>query len=191
MAWLRVEAEAPLSPKVALLKNDASRWVWFETICASKRQRPGGMFTSDAHWRKVVNPSVPGALAEMVRAGLLERAGRLCERCREKWADLPEGALIVHDWSDYNLDPTSTERTRRARARYRELRSGAGSEPEVSRSRAATEPLQSRPTMTETKNDTKDETLLVSNRRQSSWRGGSPSPAGEILSALVGKKEEI
>jgi hypothetical protein len=164
--WLRVEADTPVSAKIQALSSDGARWVWFETICAAKRQRPGGVFQSVAHWRKVINPGVPGAIKEMVKIGLVHEAPALCPKCQGAYGDAPAGSIVVHDFHDYNLDATSTERSRRHRERMRNL-----AETQTKRSGDAPETLPGRYTETET--ETKTKTGLV--------RLNGPEPASAVL----------
>lgn len=119
MVWLRIDADAPLSPKVASLRSDAIRWIWFETICASKRQKVGGIFANASLWQKAVNPAIRSALKDLISAGLVERGDSLCQRCVEAYGEVKKDALVVHDFHDYNIDATSTHRTRRYRERLR------------------------------------------------------------------------
>lgn len=156
MVWLRIDADAPLSPKVSALPSDAIRWIWFETICASKRQKIGGVFATESLWLKSVNPAKPSALKDLIEAGLVERGDSLCQRCLEAYGELKKAALVIHDFHEYNLDATSTARTRRYRDRLR------GTLPDTSqeRSRNVSGTLRERTTV-RNGTDTNTETVVL------------------------------
>lgn len=179
MVWLRIDADAPLSPKVASLKSDTLRWIWFETICASKRQKVGGLFSTSALWLKMVNPSLRSALDDLIAAGLVERGNALCPRCIEAYGAVKKEALVIHDFHEYNVDATSTHRTRKFRERLR-----ATVEAAQERSGNVSGTLQERTTVRNgTETNTNTSGLFVKPR--STFRERTTESVGSTLSKML------
>ena len=114
--WIRFEIGAIRSRKVALLPSDSARWAWWATVAAAKEQRPSGQFANLQHLQACVTPSVAAEFTTLLNAGLLEVAPDLCDRCQMGF-NVADETIVIHDWHSYQLDPTGTERSRRARAR--------------------------------------------------------------------------
>jgi hypothetical protein len=130
-SWLRLEANTPQSPKVATLPSDAARWAYAATLCAAKKQVPGGCWVSERHYAECVTASVRRHLLELIGAGLVEIGADLCPECLGQWPGIDPGALVVHDWRRYQIDPTGAERKQRERGR----RDTEAAAPVTSRSR--------------------------------------------------------
>src|ERR1035437_4476225 len=73
-SWLRLEANTPQSPKAATLPSDAARWAYAATLCAAKKQVPGGCWVSERHYAECVTASVRRHLRGLIDAGLVEVA---------------------------------------------------------------------------------------------------------------------
>ena len=116
-SWLRLEANTPQSPKVATLPSDAARWAYAATLCAAKKQVPGGCWVSERHYAECVTASVRRHLPELIGAGLVEIVPDLCPECLRQWPEITPGVLVVHDWRRYQIDPTGAERKQRERGR--------------------------------------------------------------------------
>lgn len=112
--WIRFEIGAIRSRKIALLPSDSARWAWWATVSAAKEQRPSGQFANEQHLQACVTSTVASEFVTLLSAGLLEVAPDLCDRCTMSF-NVPDGTIVVHDWHSYQLDPTGTERSRRAR----------------------------------------------------------------------------
>jgi hypothetical protein len=115
-AWLRLDALAWRSPKVAGLPSAALRWLWIVTLSEAKLQKPGGGFGSEDHWLQLTKGAGGDrkGFRALVGVGLLEVAPSLCIRCLEGFHDAPAGTVVVHDWADFQIN-TNAERTRRWR----------------------------------------------------------------------------
>lgn len=100
VAWITVDAGLPEHPKLTALPSDAARWSWLVIVCAAKRQRKPGRFADAKHLREVVGRHarhLPAYLA----VGLIEPAA--------------DGSLAIHDWAEYQRDPTAAARQARHR----------------------------------------------------------------------------
>jgi hypothetical protein len=102
-AWIKVLVKTLRDPKVVTLSSDAARWGWIAILLAAKEQSPQGHFEGEAHLRAVVSPSVGEHIEELVQKGLL-----LVD---------PEGGISPARWRRYQVDPTASDRQRRARDR--------------------------------------------------------------------------
>ncbi len=111
--WLRLDALAPRSGKIAVLKTDSLRWLWIVTLCEAKLQRPSGRFGSRVHWQAVTGGK-PAGFRALVEAGLLHETPEACTHCEAASGPQPNGVVLVHDWHEFQMDP-STERVRRHR----------------------------------------------------------------------------
>ena len=115
-SYLKLDAAMPRHPKIAGLADNDARWAYIETICEAKRQIVSGVFVSEAHYRRCVPPDVAARLDDLIGGRLVERAPALCERCRDHYGvDAPDGAIVVHDFREMQVDPTGVERQRRLR----------------------------------------------------------------------------
>lgn len=113
--WIKVDADADESDKLAGLPNHSARWGWFRMMCRAKTQRRMGVFAGQAHLRQLLGTEgryVP----DMVRAGLLHAWPTDCGRCATDYAgDVTDGEIVVHDFRREQRDPTNAERQSRFR----------------------------------------------------------------------------
>ena len=113
--WIKVDADADESDKVARLPNHSARWGWFRMMCRAKTQRRLGVFAGEAHLRQLLGTEgryVP----DMVRAGLLHFWPTDCGRCAGDYSgDATDDELVVHDFRREQRDPTNAERQSRHR----------------------------------------------------------------------------
>lgn len=100
MSWIRYDARTPWSPKIIDLPSDGARWASVVVLCAAKQQVPSGEWANERHFRACVGPSAR-YLKALLATGLLERDG---------------DRILVHDWRDYQSDPTGSDRQRRRRS---------------------------------------------------------------------------
>jgi hypothetical protein len=108
--WVAIEAAIRVNHKLVALPSDSARWGWVCLLGEAKQQRPAGTFRSLAHLREAA-----GRFARFVpdyqKQHLLETAGALCERCEKRWPSIPDGVVVIHDWSVHQRDPGSAERS--------------------------------------------------------------------------------
>lgn len=107
MTWIALDASLRHHRKIAALSEDAARWAWVVTLMEAKRQRPPGRFASESHLAYVLGDSLSPFVHEFVSARLLEKRRN--------------GGLVVHDWPDYQRDPTNAARQARYRDRHRNV----------------------------------------------------------------------
>jgi hypothetical protein len=113
--WIKVDADADESDKLAGLPSHAARWGWFRMMCRAKTQRRMGVFAGPAHLRQLLGAEgryVP----DLVKAGLLHVWPTDCGRCADDYAgDATAGDVVVHDYRREQRDPTNAERQERHR----------------------------------------------------------------------------
>jgi hypothetical protein len=176
-AWLRLDALAWRSAKVAGLPNNALRWLWIVTLSEAKLQKPGGAFGSERHWAQLT----AGAGGDrkgfnaLVSAGLLEVSPSLCIRCLEPFHDSPEGLVVVHDWADFQIN-TNAERTRRWREKSK------GSDALVTHTR-----VTPNANVTGDNDNDKDNDKRVISSLKSRMNGVAPMSVGGIVRDLARK----
>jgi len=102
-AWIKLAIKTIRDPKVVTLSSDAARWAFIAILIAAKEQSPQGHFSSEAHLRGVITPSVAEHVIELVEAGLLV-------------VD-PDGAISPSRWRRYQIDPTASVRQAASRER--------------------------------------------------------------------------
>ncbi|HRK48172.1 MAG TPA: hypothetical protein PK324_21235 [Nocardioides sp.] len=150
--WIKVDADADESDKLAGLPNHNARWGWFRMMCRAKTQRRMGVFAGQAHLKQLLGTEgryVPAIVA----AGLLHVWPTTCDRCARDYAgDATDGDLVVHDYRREQRDPTNAER----QAGYRERNADGNGE------RNGSIPLSSRalspsPSMSPSDNDDRAE----------------------------------
>ena len=132
--WIKVDADADESDKVAGLPNHSARWGWFRTMCRAKTQRRMGVFAGVPHLRQLLGTEgryVP----DLVKAGLLHSWPTDCPRCLADYAtDATAGDLVVHDFRREQRDPTNADRQSGYRDRNAERNGESnGSVPPLSR----------------------------------------------------------
>jgi hypothetical protein len=145
--WIKVDADADQSDKVAGLPNHSARWGWFRMMCRAKTQRRMGVFAGPDHLRQLLGTEgryVP----DMVRAGLLHTWPTDCPRCCSDYAaDATVGDVIVHDYRREQRDPTNADRQALSRERNGEsngnvTRDSRGLSPSLSQSPSETLPRE-------------------------------------------------
>lgn len=108
--WIKVDADADESDKLAGLPNHSARWGWFRMMCRAKTQRRMGVFAGQVHLRQLLGTEgryVP----DMVKAGLLHFWPTDCGRCASDYlGDATDGELVVHDYRREQRDPTNADR---------------------------------------------------------------------------------
>jgi hypothetical protein len=111
--WIKIDADADESDKVAGLPNHSARWGWLRMMCRAKTQRRMGIFAGTVHLRQLLGTEgryVP----DMVKAGLLHAwpvDTDDCDRCASDYAqDATDGDLVVHDFRREQRDPTNADR---------------------------------------------------------------------------------
>jgi hypothetical protein len=105
VSWLRLHVDTPDHPKVVDLPNDAARWAYVVVLCEAKRAVPPGGWASERHFRHCLGRQAR-YLDDLLAVGLLEREG---------------DRIVVHDWRDYQTDPTAASRQRRRRVTAQSL----------------------------------------------------------------------
>lgn len=101
--WIRVEADVHRHPKVVALPSPGARWAFIVTLAEGKAVE--GRWVNVAHFRACVPAGEARYLGELIKAGLVRMEGP---------------AVVIHDWSDYQItkgDHTAAERQRRRRER--------------------------------------------------------------------------
>lgn len=112
--WIAVRIDLPDSAKLADLPSDSARWGWVNALAKAKTQKNLGVFESERHWREVMG-RFGRYLSDYVSAGLIEKAGALCNRCQDSHSGLKAGALVIHDYRREQRDPTASTRQQRFR----------------------------------------------------------------------------
>lgn len=110
--WIKVKIRLDESDKVAGLPNDAARWGWVRVLLKAKTQRRMGVFGSRQQLKTILGIHgrfVPSYLA----AGLLHewptdcRCAPAYEADTEDGGEVPDGALVVHDYRDEQIQPNA------------------------------------------------------------------------------------
>jgi len=105
MAWLRIDDDFATHPKILGL-TDRQHRTWINTLCYCARYRTQGQIPATAMHQLGLDTRT---LARYLELQLLDRQ---------------EGSLTIHDWNDYNRDPTNQQRQERYRARAAERNGG-------------------------------------------------------------------
>lgn len=117
-----VEATVRRNAKLANLPSDTARLGFFYVVLGdAKISEPvPGQFASRALFKDVAG-RFARYVEDYIKAGLLEVAPKLCDRCKARWASMPpkSGALVVHDWHEHQYDPRKIERQREYEDRQR------------------------------------------------------------------------
>ncbi len=112
------------SGKLAALPSDTARLGFFYVVLPEAKQADTpGQFVSVAHFKELAGRFARYA-DDYLRVGILERAGKLCERCAPRWTGLKAGSLVVHDWHDHQYDPRKLERQHAYQERLDDLDPG-------------------------------------------------------------------
>lgn len=167
--WIKMDADADESYKVARLPNHNARWGWFRMMCRAKTQRRMGVFAGKAHLRQLLGTEgryVP----DMIRVGLLHIWPTDCGRCASDYAgDATDGDLVVHDYRREQRDPTNADRQAEHRGRNavrnadrNAVRNGSG----TVYSRA----LSPSPSMSPSELPGEDEPYQVADDPEATWR---------------------
>ena len=156
--WLRLDAGMVEHPRIAELREglkasdaDAACWAFVVLLMGAKRSG-GGEFRSDAHLKAVMGPSYKWV-------GRLRAVGFLEE-------------LTVRDWDQYQVDVTSSERSRKWRERRANVREQFGDGEITTDS-----------TQTVHRHDKTNNPLPPS--RVSGQKGGAPVRLGDLLKKAI------
>lgn len=124
--WIAIDVDIRKDDRIADLPSDAARWGYVAGVLAESRlQDPRGVFGSKATFEEAVG-RFARHLDQYLAVGLMERSPKLCDGCRERFGDLKNGALVVHNWHRKQADPTHAERQRRHRLKNGKGRQGDG-----------------------------------------------------------------
>lgn len=99
MSWLRIDADMPWNDKIIGLPNDTARFAFVKVLCAAKVR--GKSRFSPASLKEVLG-SHARAIPALIDAGLLEQE---------------EGAVVVHDFDDYQRKAGHAEAQQRYRSK--------------------------------------------------------------------------
>jgi hypothetical protein len=113
-AWIRVDVDMIDNEKIVALSSDSARWAALVAYTRSKVRKPQGHFKGRAVLEHHLGRYAEH-IDELIGAGILEVAPRLCRRCRTWTGRIRAGTIVVHDFDFHQ--PSSTERVREWRAR--------------------------------------------------------------------------
>lgn len=99
--WFKCDARFHKDPKILKLPNDTARFAFLMIIGEAKYVRSGGIFDDRQHLEACLPKEYHEAVDALLKAGLLVRKGK---------------KIAIKAWSQWQVDPTSAERSRRARA---------------------------------------------------------------------------
>lgn len=100
--WFKCDARFHKDPKILKLPNDTARFAFLMIIGEAKYVRSGGMFDDRQHLEACLPTQYHDSIDALIDAGLLVRRGK---------------KIAIKAWSQWQVDPTSAERSRRARQR--------------------------------------------------------------------------
>ena len=123
--WVKWDVNCHKDPKIIALTDTQFRA--FHTLIAEvKTLRSGGVYKNRAHLKAVIGSRLGRAVDKLIQVGLLTES--------------EDGLVSVSNYSRYQVDPTSTSRGERYRAR----KSGELTVPEQSRAeQSRTSPISS------------------------------------------------
>ena len=102
-SWLKLSVGWDEDERVATLPKMA-QLTYIKVLSRAKRQRPQGQFGGVSHLRAILTKEFHKHIAILIKSGLLYE---------------DSGALFVHNWHKYQIDPTRGERVSRFRAAQR------------------------------------------------------------------------
>lgn len=100
--WIKWDANAHKDATIASL-TDTQRWAFIVALSEAKQMRNGGRFESRKHLAAVLGTRLARAVPALIAKRLL--------------TEDETGLVSVSNWSRWQVDPTSGERTRSWRAR--------------------------------------------------------------------------
>lgn len=100
--WIKWDANAHKDATIASL-TDTQRWAFIVTLSEAKQMRNGGTFESRRHLVAVLGARLSRAVPALIAKRLL--------------TEDQAGVIAVSNWSRWQVDPTSTQRTQSWRAR--------------------------------------------------------------------------
>jgi hypothetical protein len=103
--WFKCDARFYKDPKIIALPDDTTRYAFLVIIGEGKYVRSGGMFESRQHLEACLPTQYHSAIDALIACGLLAKRGK---------------RIAIKAWRDWQVDPTSTERSKRARARVQQ-----------------------------------------------------------------------
>ena len=103
--WFKCDARFYKDAKIVSLPDDMTRYAFLVIIGEAKYVRSGGVFESRQHLEACLPQQYHSAIDALVAAGLLVKRGK---------------RIAIKAWRDWQVDPTSTERSKRARARVQQ-----------------------------------------------------------------------
>ena len=109
--WFKCDALFYKDPKIVGLPDDTTRYAFLVIIGEAKHVRSGGIFESRQHLEACLPQQYHSAIDPLIACGLLAKRGK---------------KIVIKAWGDWQVDPTSTERSKRARVRAKQ-RSNNGS----------------------------------------------------------------
>lgn len=145
--FLKLTSDWDEDERIAMLP-DLAQLLFVKTLSRAKRQRPGGSFGSAAHLKALLPDRLHRHLPALFQAGLLAEE---------------QGRVVVVNWSRYQVDPTTAERSARFRATH------------TQRSRDGEVTGETQRETRDTRLETRDLTKKVSTRN------GKPESAYEII----------
>lgn len=84
MAWVRLDDNFDMHPKILALGTDQRRWTWLRVLIYTTRFRSS---TVPKNVGKMVGGATPKFIEDCIKIGLIDRS--------------PDGTLDVHDWRQY------------------------------------------------------------------------------------------
>lgn len=133
------------SPKIAALAN-RQKLGFISLLCEAKQQDRQGVFAN----RPVLTLAAGGfkdCIPAWIEAGVIHYAPALCAKCEVAFPDVPLTAAVVHDWHDYQEEPSRWTTWRRNKAAPLDATSDA---PSVAPLTRATRASRSRSSSTST-----------------------------------------
>jgi hypothetical protein len=103
--WFKCDARFYKDPKIIGLPDDTTRFAFLVIIGEAKYVRSGGVFESRQHLEACLPTQYHGAIDALIGCGLLSKRGK---------------RIVIKAWRDWQVDPTSAERSKRARARVQQ-----------------------------------------------------------------------
>jgi hypothetical protein len=154
--WFKCDARFYKDPKIVGLQDDTTRYAFLVIIGEAKYERSGGVFESRQHLEACLPNGYVGAIDSLLRAGLLVKRGK---------------RIAIKAWDEWQVDPTSTERSRRARSN--------GSATVEQRSSNATATVMQRRREEKRESENEKETLVYKQRRN--FSNGQVESIGQIV----------
>jgi hypothetical protein len=158
--WFKCDARFHKDPKMLALPSDTSRYAFLMLIGEAKYLRSGGVFETRLHLEACLPAAYWPAVDELIEAGLLVKRGKK--------------KIAIRSWKQWQVDPTSAERSRRARSATAEQRPSNGT---------ATAPQRGR--VREESESERENSIRLQQRRNVS--NGKVEPLADIIRRQVKK----